>query len=100
MPDRVMAALQSVEIDRGRKHIVPEAIDWSTADRSDCECDEHVSGNSPLQQMRQDRVAAALESVQRGNTDRASMGHQQKKIRKEGLTIELPQEDGSVPERP
>ena len=100
MPDRVMAALQSVEIDRGRKHIVPEAIEWSTADRSDCECDEHVSGNSPLQQMRQDRVAAALESVQRGNTDRASMGHQQKKIRKEGLTIELPQEDGSVPERP
>ena len=100
MPDRVMAALQSVEIDSGRKHIVPEVIEWSTADRTDCECDEHVSVNSALQQRRQDQATAALKSIQRGHVGRASMGHQAKQFHKDGLTIELPHEDGSVPARP
>eukprot|EP01043_Picozoa_sp_COSAG02_P000889 COSAG02_NODE_18_length_54986_cov_345.599322_23_plen_1085_part_00 len=105
MPDGVMAALQSVEIDSGMepgyRHTVPEVIEWSTGDRTDSGCDEHpVSVNRPLKEMRQVRAALAAESSSRGSTQQDSGGDQRRQNLKGELTITLPHEDANVSARP
>lgn len=104
MPDRVMRALQSVEIvpgkEPGHRHTVPQATEWSTADRADYKSEKDVSAHVPLQVLRQHQAATVLQRVHRGNSARVTVGRRERRertIRTKGLTIALPEDAHLLP---